>query len=129
MKMNKNKLIDSIKNKFKDIFEEQFKSFDLKIDFIDIRENDRKDLFLDVLMINYYENMVFEFNIFFNFFEYNLMSMNFIVVLLDINLLSSLVIRRLQIINNDSLNYNIIDFELCSQIEELNMKLKDKKLN
>lgn len=129
MKMNKNKLIDSIKNKFKDIFEEQFKSFDLKIDFIDIRENDRKGLFLDVLMINYYENMVFEFNIFFNFFEYNLMSMNFIVVLLDINLLSSLVIRRLQIINNDSLNYNIIDFELCSQIEELNMKLKDKKLN
>lgn len=127
--MNKNKLIDSIKNKFKDIFEEQFKSFDLKIDFIDIRENDRKDLFLDVLMINYYENMVFEFNIFFNFFEYNLMSMNFIVVLLDINLLSSLVIRRLQIINNDGLNYNIIDFELCSQIEELNMKLKDKKLN
>ena len=124
MKMNKNKLIDNIKNKFKDIFEEQFKSFDLKIDFIDIRENDRKDLFLDVLMINYYENMVFEFNIFFNFFEYNLMSMNFIVVLLDINLLSSLVIRRLQI-----LNYNIIDFELCSQIEELNMKLKDKKLN
>lgn len=129
MKMNKNKLVDSIKNKFKGIFEEQFKSFDLKIDFIDIRENDRKDLFLDVLMINYYENMVFEFNIFFNFFEYNLMSMNFIVVLLDINLLSSLVIRRLQIINNDSLNYNIIDFELCSQIEELNMKLKDKKLN
>lgn len=127
--MNKNKLIDSIKNKFKEIFEKEFKNFDLKVGFIDIRENDRKDLFLDVLMINYYENMVFEFNIFFNFFEYNLMSMNFIVVLLDINLLSSLVIRRLQIINNDSLNYNIIDFELCSQIEELNMQLKDKKVN
>ena len=127
--MNKNKLIEVIKNKFKEIFEKEFKNFDLKVDFIDIRENDRKDLFLDVLMINYYENMVFEFNIFFNFFEYNLMSMNFIVVLLDINLLSSLVIRRLQIINNDSLNYNTIDFELCSQIEELNMQLKDKKVN
>ena len=127
--MNKNKLIEVIKDKFKEIFEKEFKNFDLKVDFIDIRENDRKDLFLDVLMINYYEDMVFEFNIFFNFFEYNLMSMNFIVVLLDINLLSSLVIRRLQIINNESLNYNIIDFELCSQIEELNMKLKNKKLN
>lgn len=127
--MNKNKLIEVIKNKFKEIFEKEFKNFDLKVDFIDIRENDRKDLFLDVLMVNYYENMVFEFNIFFNFFEYNLISIDFIVVLLDINLLSSLVVRKLEIISNDSLKYNIIDFELCSQIEELNMKLKDKKLN
>lgn len=127
--MNKNKLIEVIKNKFKEIFEKEFKNFDLKVDFIDIRENDRKDLFLDVLMINYYENMVFEFNVFFNFFKYNLTSTNFIVVLLDINLLSSLVVRKLEIISNDSLKYNIIDFELCSQIEELNMKLKDKKLN
>lgn len=127
--MNKNKLIEVIKNKFKSIFEKEFKNFDLKVDFIDIRENDRKNLFLDVLMVNIYENMVFEFNIFFNFFEYNLMSMNYIVVLLDINLLSSLVIRKLEMINNDNLKYNIIDFELCSQIEDLNMKLKDKKLN
>lgn len=127
--MNKNKLIEVIKNKFKSIFEKEFKNFDLKVNFIDIRENDRKDLFLDVLMVNIYENMVFEFNIFFNFFEYNLMSMNYIVVLLDINLLSSLVIRKLEMINNDNLKYNIIDFELCSQIEDLNMKLKDKKLN
>lgn len=127
--MNKNKLIEVIRNRFKNIFEKEFKNFDLKVDFIDIRENDRKNLFLDVLMINYYENMVFKFNIFFNFFEYNLMSMNYIVVLLDINLLSSLVVRKLEMISNDSLKYNIIDFELCSQIEELNMKLKDKKLN
>nr|DAN63658.1 MAG TPA: hypothetical protein [Herelleviridae sp.] len=127
--MNKNKLIEIIRNKFKNIFEKEFKNFDLKVDFIDIRENDRKDLFLDVLMINLYENMVFEFNIFFNFFEYNLISMNYIVVLLDINLLSSLVIRKLEMISNDSLKYNTIDFELCSQIEDLNMKLKDKKLN
>lgn len=127
--MNKNKLIEIIRNKFKSIFEKEFKNFDLKVDFIDIRENDRKDLFLDVLMVNFYENMVFEFNIFFNFFEYNLISMNYIVILLDINLLSSLVIRKLEMINNDSLKYNIIDFELCSQIEDLNMKLKDKKLN
>lgn len=127
--MNKNKLIEIIRNKFKSIFEKEFKNFDLKVDFIDIRENDRKDLFLDVLMVNFYENMVFEFNIFFNFFEYNLISMNYMVILLDINLLSSLVIRKLEMINNDSLKYNIIDFELCSQIEDLNMKLKDKKLN
>lgn len=127
--MNKNKLIEIIKNKFKSIFEKEFKNFDLKVDFIDIRKNDRKDLFLDVLMVNLYENMVFEFNIFFNFFEYNLISMNYIVILLDINLLSSLVIRKLEMINNDNLKYNIIDFELCSQIEDLNMKLKDKKLN
>lgn len=127
--MNKNKLIEVIRNKFKNIFEKEFKNFDLKVDFIDIRENDRKDLFLDVLMVNLYENMVFEFNIFFNFFEYNLISMNYIVVLLDINLLSSLVIRKLEMISNDILKYNTIDFELCSQIEDLNMKLKDKKLN
>ena len=127
--MNMDKLIDIIKNKFKKIFEREFKSFDLKVNFIDIMENDKGVLFLDVFMVNIYENMFFEFNIFFNFFEYNLLNMNIVIVLLDINLLSSLVVRKLEMIKNDSMKYKIFDFELCSQIEELNMQLKDKKVN
>lgn len=127
--MNRDKLIDIIKNKFKKIFEKEFKSFDLKVNFIDIMENDKGSLFLDVFMVNIYENMFFEFNIFFNFFKYNLLNMNIVIVLLDINLLSSLVVRKLEMIKNNSMKYKIFDFELCSQIEELNMQLKDKKVN
>lgn len=63
--MNMDKLIDIIKNKFKKIFEREFKSFDLKVNFIDIMENDKGVLFLDVFMVNIYKNMFFEFNIFF----------------------------------------------------------------
>lgn len=66
---------------------------------------------------------------FFNFFEYNLLNMNIVIVLLDVNLLSSLVVRKLEMIKNDSMKYKIFDFELCSQIEELNMQLKNKKVN
>lgn len=127
--MNMDKLIDIIKNKFKKIFEREFKSFDLKVNFIDIMENDKGVLFLDVFMVNIYKNMFFEFNIFFNFFEYNLLNMNIVIVLLDVNLLSSLVVRKLEMIKNDSMKYKIFDFELCSQIEELNMQLKNKKVN
>lgn len=127
--MNMDKLIDIIKNKFKKIFEREFKSFDLKVNFIDIMENDKGILFLDVFMVNIYKNMFFEFNIFFNFFEYNLLNMNIVIVLLDVNLLSSLVVRKLEMIKNDSMKYKIFDFELCSQIEELNIQLKNKKVN
>ena len=127
--MNKSKLIDVINKKFKKIFEKEFKSFDLKVDSINIIENEKKKLLLDVFMFNVYENIFFEFNILFKFFEYNLLDMDIVIVLLDVNLLSSLIVRKLEIINNDSMKYNIIDFELCSQIEELNMQLKDKKVN
>ena len=127
--MNKNKLIEVIRNRFKNIFEKEFKSFDLKVDSINIIENEKKELLLDVFMFNVYENIFFEFNILFKFFEYNLLDMDIVIVLLDVNLLSSLIVRKLEIINNDSMKYNIIDFELCSQIEELNMQLKDKKVN
>ena len=127
--MNKSKLIDVINKKFKKIFEKEFKSFDLKVDSINIIENEKKELLLDVFMFNVYENIFFEFNILFKFFEYNLLDMDIVIVLLDVNLLSSLIVRKLEIINNDSMKYNIIDFELCSQIEELNMQLKDKKVN
>mgnify|MGYP000880442169 CR=1 FL=1 len=125
-----NKLEDNIKKKFKLIFNKEFKNFDLKVDLIDLVPNtNMNSIILDVLMKNDYCGTVLEFNIIFSFVSDNLIKFDIILIYLNINLFSSLIVRKLEIINNDFLKCNIIDYSLISSIEDYNMKLNNRKIN
>lgn len=125
-----NKLEDIIKKKFKMIFDKEFKNFDLKVDLIDLVPNTSiNSIILDVLMRNNYYGTVLEFNIIFSFVSDNLIKSDVVLIYLNINLFSSLIVRKLEIISNDFFKYNIIDFNLISNLEDYNMKLNNRKIN
>lgn len=130
MKWEINKLEDNIKKKFKTIFNKEFKNFDLKVDLINLIHNkDINSITLDVFMLDNYYNTAFEFNIIFSFVSDNLMKFDVILIYLNINLFSSLIVRRLELISNDFLKCNIIDYSLISSLEDYNMKLNNRKIN
>ena len=130
MKGEIEKLEDNIKNKFKVIFNKEFKNFDLKVDLINlIPKIDINSITLDVLMVNSYYGTILEFNIIFSFVSDNLIKFDVVLIYLNINLFSSLIVRKLEVISNDFLKYNIIDFNLISNLEDYNMKLNNRKIN
>lgn len=123
-------LEDNIKNKFKVVFDKEFKNFDLKVDLINlIPKIDINSITLDVLMVNSYYDIILEFNIIFSFVSDNLIKFDVVLIYLNINLFSSLIVRKLEVISNDFLKYNIIDFNLISNLEDYNMKLNNRKIN
>ena len=125
-----NKLEDNIKKKFKLIFNKEFRNFDLKVDLIDLIPNiDINKITLDVFMLDNYYGTALEFNIIFSFVSDNLVKFDIVLIYLNINLFSSLIVRKLEMINNDFLKCNIIDYSLISSIEDYNMKLNNKKIN
>lgn len=125
-----NKLEDNIKKKFKLIFNKEFKNFDLKVDLIDLIPNiDINKITLDVFMLDNYYGTALEFNIIFSFVSDNLVKFDIVLIYLNINLFSSLIVRKLEMINNDFLKCNIIDYSLISSIEDYNMKLNNRKTN
>lgn len=125
-----NKLEDNIKKKFKLIFNKEFKNFDLKVDLINLIPNiDINKITLDVFMLDNYYGTALEFNIIFSFVSDNLVKFDIVLIYLNINLFSSLIVRKLEMISNDFLKCNIIDYSLISSIEDYNMKLNNRKTN